>query len=401
MRASRESLPSETVAPLLVECFSTGNWGTESMVDVFISYKRDERARAARIAHRLQALGLEVWYDDKIASGTQFDAEIEGKLREASAILVLWTPGSVKSDWVRNEAAFGLERGNLVAVMLAPCELPVAFRSTQYEPIFPGQLKEDHPGWVKVVERTKDLTNKREIVENQQRRRLIRRKIGRSFQWFGGSLVAAFLLVIGVASVSNAQRQISPQGSYFYDTSWPGDEGLLEDAGYYSFRGAGTWELRSEVVGDRVSSPMNYVQIECRSEWGFCIEAVSEITDYHFLNAWMEQREIQKWDEHSIITRTETDCFIYTLTINRDTEAISALQTVREDIAERYTCNSGLVSASELTRRKEFRLVDGATRELENTIGRQRSTLPLLWGALSVIGLFVAYRIFLVWRARQ
>ncbi len=369
-------------------------------MDVFISYKRDERARASSIARRLRGLGLDVWYDDKIATDTQFDAEIESKLREAHAILVLWTPGSAKSDRVRNEAAFGLERGNLVAIMLAPCELPVAFRSTQYEPIFPGQLKDDHPGWVKVIERIKDLTNQREIIDNQQSRRLLRRKISRSLQWLGASLVATLALLVAVALVSNAQRPISPQGSYFYDTSWPGDEGYLATHGYYSFRGAGTWELRSEIVGDRAASPTNYVQIECRSEWGFCIEAFSEVTDYHYLNGWIEEREIQHWDEHSIVARDEADCFIYTLTINRDTQAISALQTAREDIAERATCGMGLVPASELAQRKEYRLVDGARRELEVTIGRGRSTRALLWGGLAIIGLFVAYRIFAVWRAR-
>jgi hypothetical protein len=115
------------------------------MVDVFISYKRDERSQASGIARRLRKLGLDVWLDEKIATGTQFDAEIESALRVAKAILVLWSPGSVRSEWVRNETAFGVQQGNLVAIMLSPCELPLAFRSVQYEPIFDKSFKDDHP----------------------------------------------------------------------------------------------------------------------------------------------------------------------------------------------------------------------------------------------------------------
>jgi hypothetical protein len=371
------------------------------MVDVFISYKRDERARASAIARRLQRLGLDVWLDDKIASGTQFHAEIEGALRQAKAILVLWSPGSVKSDWVRNEASFGLEHGNLVAIMLAPCELPVAFRSAQYEPLFERRFKDDHPGWIKVIERIKDLAYKRAEVETRQTKLRIRRKIGRTLQWIGAWLLAA-VLILPIIGYITTRGSITPGGYEFWG-NWPGDDDLLSRSNYYSFHGAGTWELTSDVIGDRIASPINYVQIECRSEWGVCIEAASELMNLNgiVLNSWVEWRTIEVWSDRLIVARSDDECANYTITINRDTETITALQTRPADIAQRPRCTRGMINQAELPRRKEYRLVDGADRELEHEIARGRNVSRVYFAIIAALALLLLYRVLLVWRAKQ
>lgn len=128
------------------------------MVDVFISYKREERARCERIAKKLKALDLDVWFDARLPSGKSFDREIETTIKKAKAVLVLWSPASVESEWVRNEAGIGKDRGVLVAAQLSPCELPIAFRSTHYETLFEEGFADDHPGWIKVLERIGELT---------------------------------------------------------------------------------------------------------------------------------------------------------------------------------------------------------------------------------------------------
>jgi hypothetical protein len=123
------------------------------MVDVFISYKREERARCERIANKLKALDLDVWFDARLTTGESFDREIEQTIKKAKAVLVLWSPASVDSKWVRNEAGIGEERGVLAAVQLAPCDSPIQFRSTHYEQIHEPAFGDDHPGWLKVLER--------------------------------------------------------------------------------------------------------------------------------------------------------------------------------------------------------------------------------------------------------
>lgn len=130
------------------------------MVDVFISYKREERARCERIADKLKALNLDVWFDARLPSGKSFDREIESTIKAAKAVLVLWSPASVESEWVRNEAGIGKARGVLAAAQLASCELPIAFYATHYETLYDEAFADDHPGWIKVLERIGDLTGR-------------------------------------------------------------------------------------------------------------------------------------------------------------------------------------------------------------------------------------------------
>jgi hypothetical protein len=56
------------------------------MAEVFISYKREERALIAPIVTRLGELGVDVWYDHKVPAGTRFSTFIDERLGEASTL---------------------------------------------------------------------------------------------------------------------------------------------------------------------------------------------------------------------------------------------------------------------------------------------------------------------------
>lgn len=130
------------------------------MVDVFISYKREEKERCQRIAAKLKALDLDVWFDARLTTGESFDREIESTIKKAKAVLVLWSPASTESKWVRNEAGIGEERGVLAAIQLSPCALPIQFRSTHYEVLHEPGFSDDHPSWLKVLDRIGELTRR-------------------------------------------------------------------------------------------------------------------------------------------------------------------------------------------------------------------------------------------------
>jgi hypothetical protein len=130
------------------------------VADVFISYKREERAHCERIHGLLTALDLDVWFDARLTAGLSFDREIEQALQGARAVLVLWSPGAVESEWVREEAAFGKNRGLLAAARLAPCELPLGFRAVHCENLFDPHFGGDDPGWLKLLERIGELTDR-------------------------------------------------------------------------------------------------------------------------------------------------------------------------------------------------------------------------------------------------
>lgn len=134
------------------------------MVDVFISYARDDRPKCERIAAKLRALELDVWFDAKLEAGKSFDREIEETIAKAKAVLVLWSPLSVKSEWVRNEARVGKNKDKLVAARLADCDLPVEFSSIHFEDLSDPNFQDDHDGWLRLLERFARLTGRPSIV---------------------------------------------------------------------------------------------------------------------------------------------------------------------------------------------------------------------------------------------
>jgi len=99
------------------------------MADVFVSYARGDKARVAPLVAAIQAQGWSVWWDPEIDAGQQFDDQIEVELKSAKAVLVVWTPTSASSRWVRGEAREAADRGTLVPVRFEGASLPMDVRA--------------------------------------------------------------------------------------------------------------------------------------------------------------------------------------------------------------------------------------------------------------------------------
>jgi adenylate cyclase len=99
------------------------------MADLFVSYARVDKARVAPLVAALEAQGWSVWWDSDIAGGQEFDALITRELDAARAAVVVWTPASVASRWVRGEARAAADRGVLAPVQLDSPSLPLDFRA--------------------------------------------------------------------------------------------------------------------------------------------------------------------------------------------------------------------------------------------------------------------------------
>jgi hypothetical protein len=103
------------------------------MTTVFLSYKRDDEARAGRLVRALEAQGLRVWWDRGLQAGESWRSQIEAELAAAGCVVVLWTTASVgpEGGFVKDEAGRGLRRGVLVPVRLDAVELPLGFGEAQ------------------------------------------------------------------------------------------------------------------------------------------------------------------------------------------------------------------------------------------------------------------------------
>jgi len=99
------------------------------MADVFVSYARSDKAIVAPLVTAIEAKGWSVWWDPEIDAGQQFDDQIERELKAAKAVLVVWTPTSAASRWVRGEAREAADRGTLVPVRFEAASLPMDVRA--------------------------------------------------------------------------------------------------------------------------------------------------------------------------------------------------------------------------------------------------------------------------------
>jgi hypothetical protein len=122
------------------------------MADVFLSYAREDSARAEQVARGLEQAGLDVFWDNEIPPGTTWADYIEQKLTQCKALIVLWSADSTKSQWVREEARMGRDKGVLIPVMIDNSTPPFGFGEVQAANLAAWNGEADHPGWRRFVD---------------------------------------------------------------------------------------------------------------------------------------------------------------------------------------------------------------------------------------------------------
>lgn len=98
------------------------------MASIFLSYAREDLAKARRLAAILEQRGHSVWWDRQIRGGARFAGAIEDALRNADYVVVLWSKNSIGSAWVCDEASEGRDANRLVPVLLENVRPPIGFR---------------------------------------------------------------------------------------------------------------------------------------------------------------------------------------------------------------------------------------------------------------------------------
>jgi hypothetical protein len=102
------------------------------MHELFISYCRHDSDAANALADTLSNAGLSVWLDRKaIQEGAAFDTQIEEAIAQTRVVIVIWSEHSVKSHWVRAEAAYALGKHKLLPISIDQSEPPLQFMQIQ------------------------------------------------------------------------------------------------------------------------------------------------------------------------------------------------------------------------------------------------------------------------------
>ncbi|MEI6417840.1 MAG: TIR domain-containing protein [Sphingomonadales bacterium] len=116
---------------------------------VFLSYSRDDRPRVLPIIQALEAAGFSVWWDGLLQPGERFADITAAALYQAKAVVVMWTPTSVNSHWVHDEATRGRDRRCLVPLSVDGATPPLGFG--QFQTIDVSHARPGDPSMVQVV----------------------------------------------------------------------------------------------------------------------------------------------------------------------------------------------------------------------------------------------------------
>jgi TIR domain len=100
------------------------------MADIFISYKREDKPKAALLAGKITAAGWSAWWDHDLLGGEDYDVVIERELTAASCVIVIWSALSRQSRNVKDEARKALNRDALVPVTFDYTDPPIGFGMT-------------------------------------------------------------------------------------------------------------------------------------------------------------------------------------------------------------------------------------------------------------------------------
>jgi len=108
------------------------------MADIFISYSKSDHALALKLSAFLEAEGWSVWWDKSLGAADLYRDEIMKQLAAARAVISIWTPNSIQSDWVRAEAGRAKADGKLIPVKTADVaygDIPLPFGEMHTENI--------------------------------------------------------------------------------------------------------------------------------------------------------------------------------------------------------------------------------------------------------------------------
>lgn len=99
----------------------------EDMREIFLSYAREDQEMARQLVELLGRQEWSVFWDQAMLGGIAWSRALEEQLRRAGCVIVLWSPASVDSDYVRHEASFAKVAGKLLQVVLTDCKVSVPF----------------------------------------------------------------------------------------------------------------------------------------------------------------------------------------------------------------------------------------------------------------------------------
>ena len=120
---------------------------------------------AEQVVRGLRSIGVDVWWDQDMP-GVAWQQELERQVTELSALVVIWTPASTNSEYVRDEARLALSRHKLVNALHGVPAPPFPFDRINGLPIDDWNGLDSHGGWSRLVATLEEFLVKAGVVKD-------------------------------------------------------------------------------------------------------------------------------------------------------------------------------------------------------------------------------------------
>lgn len=115
------------------------------MQKIFLSYSRKDIDFARKLSMDLEKAGYDVWWDlTDLRGGDDWVRVIPDAIAKSEFFIVVLSPNSVESEWVRKEYTQALSlRKKIVPIMFTPCTVPFALNTINYVNFATGEYQEN------------------------------------------------------------------------------------------------------------------------------------------------------------------------------------------------------------------------------------------------------------------
>lgn len=115
------------------------------MQKIFISYSRKDIDFVRKLAGDLESAGYDVWWDiTDLRGGDDWVNTIPLAISSSQYVIVVLTPNSIESEWVRKEYTQALSlRKKIIPIMLVPCSVPFALNTINFVNFAEGEYADN------------------------------------------------------------------------------------------------------------------------------------------------------------------------------------------------------------------------------------------------------------------
>jgi hypothetical protein len=117
----------------------------ENMQKIFISYSRKDIDFARKLAGDLESAGYDVWWDiSDLKGGDDWVRTIPDAIASSQYVIVVLTPNSIESEWVRKEYTQALSlRKKIIPIMFTPCSVPFSLNTINFVNFTTGEYADN------------------------------------------------------------------------------------------------------------------------------------------------------------------------------------------------------------------------------------------------------------------